>query len=218
MNKRTLAMEHIKTHATIYVFMLILFLTGVAFGAIVVNSMGTIQKQDLFFNLERFFGYITTDNTIDKNEILKESFLYHAKYLLLLFILGLSVIGLPVVWVLIFLKGLVVGFSVGFIVSQLGIQGFLLATFSIAPQNIIVIPIYILAGSLSMIFTLGLLNKLFIRKASFSQPVLQPFVKYVSIFVIMLLLSIVPALIEAYIANEAMVSFIKSLYSDGKSI
>ena len=218
MNKRTLAMDHMKMHATIYVFMLILFLTGIAFGAIVVNSMGPIQKQDLFFNLERFFGYITTESTIDKNEILKESFFYHAKYLLLLFILGLSVIGLPVVWVLIFLKGLVVGFSVGFIVSQLGFQGFVLATFSIAPQNIIVIPIYILAGSISMIFTLGLLNKLFVRKASFSQPVLQPFAKYISIFAILLFVSLVPAVIEAYVANEAMVSFIKSLYSEGKPI
>jgi len=217
-NKRALAMDHMKNNATIYVFMLILFLTGIAFGAIVVNSMGTIQKQDLFFNLERFFGYITTENTINKNEILKESFFYHAKYLLLLFILGLSVIGLPVVWVLIFLKGLVVGFSVGFIVSQLGIQGFLLATFSIAPQNIVAIPIYILAGSLSMIFTLGLLNKLFIRKATFSQPVLQPFVKYVSFFAVLFLLSIIPAIIEAYISNEAMVSFIKSLYNNEKSI
>jgi stage II sporulation protein M len=212
MNKRTLVMDHLKTHATIYVFMIILFLTGIIFGAIVVNSMGVGQRTDLFFYLERFFGYLTNENTINSNEIVKESFFYHAKYLLLLFILGLSVIGLPVVWVLIFLKGLVVGFSVGFIVNQLGFNGFILATFSIAPQNILVIPIYVVAGSLSMIFTLSLLNKLFSRKASFSRPVLNPLIKYVSVFAALLLISIVPALIEAYIANEAMVSYIKSLY------
>lgn len=202
-----------KTHATIYIFMIILFLTGIIFGAIVVNSMGFEQRTDLFFYVERFFGYLTNENTIANNDILKESYVYHARYLFLLFILGLSVIGLPIVWILIFLKGLVVGFSVGFIVNQLGLKGFLLATLSIAPQNILVIPIYIIAGSLSMIFTLGLLNKLFARKVSFSQPVLHPFVKYVSVFAILLLLSAIPALIEAYVANEAMVSYIKSLYA-----
>lgn len=212
MNKRKLVLNHLQTHATIYVFMIILFLTGIIFGAIVVNSMGFVQKQDLFFYLERFFGHLSNENSIDKNEVLKESFFYHVKYLSLLFILGLSVIGLPVVWVLIFLKGLVVGFSVGFIVNQLGMKGFLLATLSIAPQNLMVIPIYIIAGSLSMIFTLGLLSKLFARRISFSQPVLQPFVKYVVIFTILLVTSIVPAIIEAYVANEVMVSYIKSLY------
>src|SRR5690625_5989422 len=90
---------------------------------------------------------------------MKRCFIYHLNYLLLLFILGLTIIGLPIIWVLIFIKGLVVGFSVGFIVNQLGLNGLLIATLSIAPQNIIIIPVYIIAASLSMIFSLGLLYK-----------------------------------------------------------
>ena len=118
--RRTHVMNHFKEHATIYIFMIILFLTGVIFGAIIVTSMDFIQKKDLFFYLERYFGHITDEQQIDSSAILTSSLFFHAKYLLLLFILGLSVIGLPVVWVLLFLKGLVVGFSVGFIVNQLG--------------------------------------------------------------------------------------------------
>src|SRR5690625_7607326 len=83
------------------------------------------------------------------------------RYLLLLCLLGLSVIGLPLVWILLFVKGFVVGFSVGFIVNQLGLKGLLLAALSIAPQNLLIIPIYIIAGSLAMIFSLTLLGKLF---------------------------------------------------------
>ncbi len=52
---RNLFMEHIKRHTTIYVFTIILFLTGIVFGAILVNSMDFVQKQNLFFYLERFF-------------------------------------------------------------------------------------------------------------------------------------------------------------------
>lgn len=208
--KRTLAVNHVKEHATIYMFMIILFLTGVIFGAIIVNSMSFAQKQDLFFYLERFFGQITGSEQINNSEILKTSFVYHFKYLILLFILGLSVIGLPLVWILIFLKGLVVGFSVGFIVNQLGAKGLLLASLSIAPQNFLIIPVYLIAGSMAMIFSLTLLGKLFSKKIP--QPIFQPFGRYITIFSLLLLASFVAASMEAFVANEAMEALIKSFY------
>ncbi|WP_087971594.1 stage II sporulation protein M [Oceanobacillus rekensis] len=205
-----LVWEHIKNHSTIYLFMIILFLTGIIFGAVIVNSMDFIQKQDLFFYLERFFVQITEGVTIEKKDIFWQSFVYHAKYLILIFVLGLSVIGLPLVWVLLFVKGMVVGFSVGFIVNQLGLKGLLLSSLSIAPQNIIIIPVYIAAGTLSMIFSLGLLNKLFSRRNN--QQILQPFLRYCIIFILLLVFSLIAAFMEAYIANKAMEQLIKSFY------
>ncbi|MDC1541876.1 stage II sporulation protein M [Candidatus Pseudothioglobus singularis] len=202
--------EHVKEHTTIYLFMTILFLTGIIFGAIIVNSMNFIQKQDLFFYLEQFFGEITSEQSINHMSVLKESFFYHVKYLFTLFILGLSVIGLPIVWILLFVKGLVVGFSVGFIVNQLGGQGLLLASLSIAPQNLIIIPVYIIAGSLSMIFSLTLLSKLFSRRNSIS--IFQPLSKYAVMFLFLVGISFIAALLEAYVANEAMKMVIKSIY------
>lgn len=210
-SKQRQLFDHVKEHATIYIFMVILFLTGIIFGSIIVNSMNFVQKQDLFFYLEQFFGEMTTDSQIEKREILESSFFYHAKYLLLLFVLGLSVIGLPLVWILLFLKGLAVGFSVGFLVNQLGTKGFFLASLSIAPQNLVILPVYIIAGSLSMIFSLTLLGKLFSRKIS--QPVFQPFGKYAATFSVLLILSLGAALIEAFIANGALETWIKSYYA-----
>lgn len=207
---KMLIVDHVKKYATIYLFMLVLFLTGVIFGAVIVNSMGVIQKQDLFFYLEQFFEKIAGSQEIDNGEILENSFFYHAKYLLLLFILGLSVIGLPIVWVLLFLKGLVVGFSVGFIVSQLGLKGLLVASLSIAPQNLVVIPIYLVAGSLSMIFSLTLLNKLFSRRMS--RPILQPLSRYAIVFALLLAGALLAALMEAYVSNEAMEAIIRTFY------
>lgn len=208
--KGTLIVNHLKTHMTIYIFMIILFLTGIIFGAVIVNSMNFVQKQDLFFYLEQFFGKIDNEQQINNSEILKSSFFYHAKYLLLLFILGLTVIGLPIIWILLFLKGVVIGFSVGFIVNQLGLKGLMLASVSIAPQNFIIIPVYIAAGSLSMIFSLILIGKLFTQKVS--QPVLQPLGRYITIFFLLLTISFLAALIEAFVANEAMQTLIRSFY------
>lgn len=193
---------------TIYLFMAILFLTGVIFGAIIVNSMSFIQKQDLFFYLERFFGHIENNENVRNIAMFKASFMFHVKYILFIGVLGLSVIGLPIVWVLLFLKGLVVGFSVGFIVNQLGMKGFLLASASIAPQNFIVIPTYIIAGTLAMIFSLTMLQKLFSKTATL--PMIHPLRRYIVLFMLLIATCLCAALIETFVSNEAMQMIIKS--------
>ncbi|WP_226034617.1 stage II sporulation protein M [Aquibacillus saliphilus] len=209
--KRTLVADHFNNHAVIYFFMLVLFLIGIIFGAVIVNSMNFIQKQDLFFYLDRFFGQLMEGPILDRQEMLKSSFFYHLKYLLLLFILGLSVIGLPVIWILLFVKGLVVGFSVGFFVNQMGWHGLLFAAASIAPQNLLIIPIYLVAGSLAMIFSLTLLRKLFTRKLQ--QPILQPFLRYTTLYLSLILMIALAAIVESFVANEAMQIVIRWVYN-----
>ncbi|MRH42328.1 stage II sporulation protein M [Aquibacillus halophilus] len=209
--KRTLIAEHFSNHAVIYFFMLVLFLIGVIFGAVIVNSMNFIQKQDLFFYLDRFFGQLLEGPVVDKQEMLRSSLFYHLKYLLLLFILGLSIIGLPIIWILLFVKGLVIGFSVGFFVNQMGWQGLIFAAASIAPQNFLIIPIYLVAGSLAMIFSLTLLRKLFTRRLQ--QPILQPFLRYTSLYLTLLVIGSLAAIIESFISNEAMQVVIRWIYS-----
>src|SRR5690625_6136049 len=95
--KDNIAMNHFKENITIYIFMTTLFLIGIIFGAIVVNSMTFIQKQDLYFHLERFLNQLNGELTFENIDILKRSFFYHVKYLLLLFLLGLTIIGLPII-------------------------------------------------------------------------------------------------------------------------
>ena len=202
--------NHFKDHATIYVFIMILFLTGVVFGAIIVNSMEFNQKQDILFYLERYLGQIVANETTENQVILLDSFLLHVKSLLLLFTLGLTVIGLPLVWILVFMKGLAIGFSVGFIVNQFGLKGLILASLSIAPQNLLIIPMYIIAGSLSMLFSLTLISILFNQKGS--SPITLFFRNYVVMFSLLLSISFGAALLEAFVAHEAMQSFIRSFY------
>lgn len=208
---RTRIILHVKDHMTVYVFMMILLLTGIVFGAIIVNSMSFIQKEDLFFHMDRYFGIALQDNAIQNKDILKRSYFFHLKYLLLLFTLGLTIIGLPIVWVLVFMKGLVIGFSVGFIVNQLGFKGLLLATVSIAPQNMLIIPIYLIAASMAMIFSLRLLYKLVDQ--SYTSSIGRPLLRYVSVFMLLLLCAFGSSLMETFIANEAFKAILKtSLY------
>lgn len=205
--QKILLVNHLKNHLTVYVFMVVLFLTGIIFGAVLVNSMGFVQKQDLFFHLDHYFELTNSGDEVLSKDILKKSFLFHVKYLMLLFILGLTIIGLPAIWILIFSKGLVIGFSVGFMVNQLGLKGLLLSALSIAPQNLLIIPIYIFAASLAMIFSLSLFSNLLGRR---KQNIGKPMMQYAFAFILLHLGALGSSFAETFIANEALKAMLKS--------
>lgn len=201
--------NYLKENITIYLFMTTLLITGIVFGAIIVNSMSFVQKEDLFFHLNQFFTKLHNGEPIMSKDMLKKSFSFHFQYLLLILLLGLTIIGIPFIWLLIFLKGLVIGFSVGFIVNQLGFKGLLLATVSIAPQNMFIIPIYIVAACTANLFSLLLFQKIMSRTATLS--IGRPFMQYMTIFIFLLFGSFAGSLVETFISYEAVKVTIQTL-------
>lgn len=172
--------------------------------------MNFVQKEDLFFYLKQFFEQMVDRSNPDKTALLKDSVLYHVKYMLLLFLLGISIVGMPIITVLLFIKGLVVGFSVGFLVNQMGWYGLLLSSASIAPQNLVIIPVYLLAGALALLFSLTLCKQLFIKRVH--QPILQAFAKYSLLFGALLLILVTASLIEVFIAQPLLEVAVKWIY------
>ncbi|GAB2573970.1 stage II sporulation protein M [Gracilibacillus alcaliphilus] len=200
--KQNTILQHIVKYHTIYLFTVILFITGIVFGAIIVNSMTFIQKEDLFFYLERFFlGYLQEDS-ISQLELFKNALFYHIQFLALIFFLGIAVIGVPIIWVLLFVKGVAIGFTVGFFVNQLGWQGLLFSFASIATQNLIIIPVYIIACSLAMIFSISILQSIFSRR--YKQPIVQSFFRYSTAFICFMVIISLAAFMESFVSFESL--------------
>ncbi|TKC19794.1 stage II sporulation protein M [Robertmurraya kyonggiensis] len=194
--------NHFREHSSIYLFVIVLFLMGVIFGAIVVNSLSFNQKEDLFYYLSQFFGQVSTGKVAASNDILLQSFFHNIKFIGLMWILGISIIGLPVILVLLFIKGMVVGFTVGFLVNQMQWDGFLLSFVSILPQNLIIIPIFIFGATLSVAFSLKMIRKQFMKKLG--QPIFPLLGRYALAFLGALFLLVAAASIEAYVSPALM--------------
>ncbi|MFD2925879.1 stage II sporulation protein M [Halobacillus naozhouensis] len=203
--------KDVNNHMSIFVFIFVLFIMGMIFGAVIVNSMNFVQKQDLFFYLKQFFEQMIGTEGQSKTTLLRDSILYHIKYMLLLFLLGISIVGMPIITVLLFIKGLVVGFSVGFLVNQMGWYGLLLSSASIAPQNLLVIPVYLTAGALALIFSLTLCKQLFIRRVH--QPIIQAFARYSAMFGVLLVILMGASIVEVFIANPILEVVVKWIYN-----
>ncbi|PAE43834.1 stage II sporulation protein M [Bacillus sp. 7884-1] len=203
------AASYFREHSSTFLFIVILFLMGVIFGAIVVNSMSITQKEDLFYYLSQFFSQILNGKVTENNDLFAQSFLHNSKFIGLIWILGISIIGLPVILILLFIKGLVVGFTVGFLVSQLGLKGFLLAFVSILPQNLIIIPVFILMAALSVIFSLRMIKKQFFKTSG--QPILPFFKNYILTFIVAVVLISAASGVEAYVSPWLMKTMMGSL-------
>ncbi|MED1468126.1 MULTISPECIES: stage II sporulation protein M [Bacillus] len=202
------AASYFREHSSIFLFIIVLFLMGVIFGAIVVNSMGITQKEDLFYYLSQFFGQISNGKVAETNDLFFQSFFHNSKFIGLMWILGISIIGLPIILILLFLKGMVVGFTVGFLVSQMGWNGFLLAFVSILPQNLIIIPVFIIMAAFSVIFSIRMIKKQFLKK--YGQPIMPFFKRYIFALLAAVIFISAASGIEAYMSPWLMKTIISS--------
>lgn len=201
--------NHLRDYSSIYLFVVVLFLMGVIFGAVIVNSLSISQKEDLFYYLSQFFGQAATGEVIQAKDLFIQSFFHNSKFIGLIWILGISIIGLPVILILLFIKGITVGFTVGFLVNQMGWNGFLLSFVSILPQNLVIIPVYIIMASLSVVFSMKMIRNQFMKKMT--QPVLPQFFRYLFSFGVAVIFIAGAAGIEALISPALLKTVIASV-------
>lgn len=193
--------KKIKENSSLYLFTIVLFMMGVGFGAVVVNSLGLTQKQELFMYMNQFFQELKGNNIAEPALTFQNSLGNYFKYIGFMWILGLSIIGLPIILVMVFLKGVVVGFSVGFLVDQMQWKGFSFALVSILPQNLIVVPAIIIIATSALSYSLGMIQARFKKQGG---PIYHQFITYSLLILLMLGVTVVAAAIEAYVSPGLM--------------
>lgn len=206
---QNVAANHFREHSSVYIFVIVLFLMGVIFGAVVVNSLSFSQKEDLFYYLSQFFGTLTDGKEATAMDLFKQSLLHNSKFIGLMWLLGISIIGLPIILIILFIKGLVVGFTVGFLVNQMGWDGFLLSFVAILPQNFIIIPIFIITAVITITFSIQMIRRQFMKKMS--QPLFPLLSRYLLAFFVAIISLAAAAGVEAYLSPALMKAVITGI-------
>ncbi|MGG3282487.1 stage II sporulation protein M [Paenibacillus solani] len=191
-----------KDQTMLYVFVGVLFLVGVLFGALMVNALSLEQQQDMARYLNHFFVNVQdSGNTMGSSSYWSIAAL-HLKWIGLIWILGLSVIGLPGILILDFLKGVLIGFTVGYLIGQYSWKGLLFALVSIAPQNLFVIPVLMMCSVAAITFSLYIIRDRFIMNRGSSMT--KPFASYAMLTFIMVLLTLGVASFETWVTPVMM--------------
>ncbi len=153
-----LIVKYFNRHLSLYLALIILFIAGLAGGAVATQKLSGEQKADLTNYLGSVYTALHKGNAADspRGEIVYRGILDNIlKTSGLLFVLGLSVIGSPLILGVVFLRGFVLGFTIGFLVQDAVINGLIISTTSILPHNLLIVPALLVsaAGSLSFAST-----------------------------------------------------------------
>ena len=138
---KEILMSHIRNNIKEYAIVLILFLIGLIFGIVFVNNAQDSQIEEITSYFTEFVGNLKQDAKVDTQALLQESLLSNGLLALILWFVGSTVIGIPIVYGIIAYRGFCLGYTISAVVASLGVgKGILFSLTSLLFQNMIIIP------------------------------------------------------------------------------
>lgn len=188
--------SYLKKNIGLYILLTLFFIAGIISGSIAVNMISDSQLKNA---LNYFNGFIANVNNIDINPttIFYISASNNLKLALVIVLFGLTIIGVPFILALIFFRGFILGFTVGFIINQLGAGGVFFAFLSILPQNFIIIPSILSLGVTGVAFSMSILK---IRRKVATDNYSQLLGSYILLNCVFSIMLVLGGLIEGYIS------------------
>lgn len=133
----------IKYNKKLIIFLSVLGIIALASGSIFTVMLNSSDKQLTIDYINNFMDNLSNNN-LDYMLALQNGFSSYFTFIIVIWLLGISVIGIPIIVLMYFSKIFVLGFSVSAIISNYGLKGCLLSFAYIFPHQIINIVIYTL--------------------------------------------------------------------------
>ncbi|GKU79623.1 stage II sporulation protein M [Paenibacillus sp. L3-i20] len=186
-----------KNNFNLYIFVSVLFVVGGIFGALLVNALTLEQQQELTAEVSHYVQLMNGGVASNEVDVFWDRFFFHFKWLMLIWLLGVTVVGIPFILILNFLKGTLIGFSIGVLLQQYAWKGVLFSLVALAPQNIIIIPALVITSSAAITFGLFIVRNRLLQQKGELLPQLGALT---STTIIMMFIFAGAALLEAYIS------------------
>lgn len=187
-----------------YIFLLTIILIGFISGIIFSNILSYNDHQEISNTLKDYFLGIKNNQSINYLGNFLNVFSVNYLYMLLIWIFGLSIIGIILNPFILYFKSFVIGFSVGIIISvysYLGILGSLLYLF---PHLLINLLVYTLLSFYGIKLSIKLFKALFLHKNFNFQELMKKYLKILGLASIILLIT---TLYETFLADFVMKIF-----------
>ena len=146
---------HIQEYWIIYLTLSCVYLAGIVFGAIGVGALDGTESTQLNTFLDNLLA--SQPQSLDSKflmQLAREQFVIMVG----IWLLGLTVIGTPLIYLIVFTRGFILGFTISFIIGAKGFWGFGLVMISILIPAVAGIPLLLLGAGLATIFSFLLLR------------------------------------------------------------
>lgn len=177
------------------IFLIVLLLVGIIFGSIFTSILDSNDKNLIVEYLNNFINNVENEN-LDYAQSLKSNLFTNISFVLVIWLLGISIIGLPIVIIMYFSKTFILGFSVGAILSVFKIKGILFSLVYVFPGQVISLLLYLLLTMYAMSFSFKLIYAI-IKKKNFEFKNIMN--HYFKILLLVLIIIVLMILYDTYI-------------------
>lgn len=182
----------------------LIFLIGLLIVGIISGSLFNIiiNKSDQAIVSNYLSDFLAS---IDQNfsffKCFKDSILFNYLYILVIWILGISLIGLPIIIFMFFGKCFTLGFTISAIIKNYGIKGCLLALGYVFPHYVINVLIFAILTLYATTLSLKMIKCIIKRKTLDFKPVMK---KYTYILLFGLIIVLITTLYESYVMPKVL--------------
>lgn len=179
-----------------YVFLIVIVTLGIITGILFSNILSTEDSRLVTNKITEYFNNIKDDVPIDYLTNLITSLKNNLLYIGVIWILGLSVIGLLFNNFILFFKSFILGFSIGSIINIYLYRGIVLSFLYVFPSFLINIIVFLIMTSFANDFSLCLFNLLFKKKETKVKTLVKHYYKVLLYLSIILIIS---SLLETFV-------------------
>ncbi len=188
--------SNIRINKNLFVFLVVIVAVGVASGSIFVTVLNDSDKIMVSDYLNSFLNNLNSNN-LNYNGTLINTLIFTLGLAILIWILGISVIGFALILLFLFIKAFSLGFSVASIIINFNFKGILIALAYVVPHHIINLMIYLLISSYALVLSYRLISS-FTKKKNFNFKGI--FNRYLFIIGFSLIILLFSVLYEVYLA------------------
>ncbi|ABZ82929.1 stage ii sporulation protein m, putative [Heliomicrobium modesticaldum Ice1] len=188
-----LGQGHLHAHWGFYALALTLIACGTVTGAVSAKHLPPGQAEELQSRILQAFQEIR--GGVDHHALLQPAVAHNLETVGLILLLGLTVLGIPLIAAFLFFRGFVLGFAAGFLLLSRPEDGWFIILLALAPPSLVLLPALLLSGGMALAFSLWLVR----RRPYRAVPLRRALFMYALVGAGTLVLGAGAGLIDAYI-------------------
>ena len=189
-------------------FVITILLFGIISGSIFLMILNETDKNNTITQIQTFITNLNKNN-INTGLALKNSLIINYIFVLLIWGLGLSIIGILLNIFITYIKGFIIGFSISSILITYKYKGLLMAILYIFPGQLLNIITVCILTIYSIMFTINLIEIIIQKKVKKNNRFLK---KYIIILLFSIIVSFISTIFEVYLFPNIL-KIIISLYT-----
>ena len=189
-------------------FVFSIILLGVITGAIFTNIIDLNDQKLVTDKIEHLISNIDNEQ-INSLLAFKNSILTNISYCLIIWILGLTIIGVLINIFLLYIKGFIFGFSLSAFIITYNYKGIILSILYTLFGQILNLIVIIILTIYSIMFSSNLIKQIIKNKSNIN--ILKQFKNYSIIFFITIIISLISSLSETFIF-PALIKIITKIF------